>query len=255
MPPYEVFALAYAGPFTRRGPLLKWLADWDETAEIYYYIWCVRDGERTVVVDSGIAPGDPRVPALDGYIDPTQVLAGLGVTADQVEQVILTHGHFDHILGASLFPRATFWMQRTEYDFWVNDPLARRQVFSFLADPAGLEYLAGLHQQGRVKLVDGDVEIFPGMELLLTPGHTPGMQAVAVQTAQGTVVLGSDCAHVAASYRDDWPGGLTMNLPAALASFDKLRAKVSRPELLFSGHDPSMLREFPQVAPGVTRLA
>jgi glyoxylase-like metal-dependent hydrolase (beta-lactamase superfamily II) len=103
-------------------------------------------------------------------------------------------------------------------------------------------------------LVRGDQEIMPGIELLLTPGHTIGLQSVAVNTAKGTAIVASDCAHIARSFKDDNPSSLITDIVAWMKSYDKLRAKASSIELIFPGHDAVMLNNYPKIAEDVTRL-
>ena len=102
MTEYEIYALKYAGPFVRTGAHLMWYLDWDKTENIYYYIWCIKGGGETVVVDSGLTPQIAKNRELEGYINPVEVLSRLGVKAEEVRHVIVTHMHFDHAGGVSL---------------------------------------------------------------------------------------------------------------------------------------------------------
>jgi len=77
---------------------------------------------------------------------------------------------------------------------------------------------------------------------------------VAVNTAKGTAILGSDCAHIFRNYREDWPSSIIVDLVGWMKTYDKLRAKASSIDLLFPGHDPIMSQDYPKVAEGVTRL-
>jgi glyoxylase-like metal-dependent hydrolase (beta-lactamase superfamily II) len=253
-PEYQILALQYAGPAVSSGAFLLWLRDWDKTEERNYYFWCVRGGGRNVIVDSGVAPEPAARREMPHYVEPTAVLARLGLEAREIEHVVLTHLHWDHAGGAPLFPRATYYVQREEYDFWINDPVARRAPFAMLADRECLDYLKGLEGTERLQLIDGDREILPGLECLYAPGHSPALQALAVNTARGAAVLGSDCAHVFANYREDWPSALVSDMPALMRTYEKLRARASDPELIFPGHDRRMADDFPRIAEGVTQL-
>ena len=254
MPEYQIYALKYAGPFTRTGAHLMWYRDWDRIEKINYYIWCIKGAGQTVVVDAGVAPDLAAEMELGGYRSPAEVLSGLGVSAGEVQHVIITHMHFDHANGALLFPEATFYIQEAEYHFWVQDPIATRPPFKYLSDQAATAYLAALEGTRRLVLIKGDQQILPGIRCLLAPGHTVGLQAVEVNTAQGTAILGSDCAHVFRNYSEDWPSVLIVDLIAWMKTYEKLRARVSAPELLFPGHDRRMLEEYPEVAENITRL-
>jgi glyoxylase-like metal-dependent hydrolase (beta-lactamase superfamily II) len=254
MPEYEIYALRFAGPFTSSGAFLMWLRDWEKTEKRNYYIWCIKGAGETVIVDTGVAPSLAKEKNLAGYISPAEVLSQIDVNADEVRSVILTHFHWDHSSGASLFPRATFYIQEREYHFWLKDPIANRAPFKRQSDETANAYLASLEGTDRLALVKGDREISPGIECLLAPGHTVGLQAVAVNTANGTAIVGSDCAHLFRNYQEDWPSALIVDLVAWMKTYDKLRARASSGDLLFPGHDRIMSEKYPEVAEGVTRL-
>jgi len=103
-------------------------------------------------------------------------------------------------------------------------------------------------------IVDGDYNLAPGIDLLLAPGHTLGLQVVRVNTAKGPAIVGSDCAHVFRGYQEDNPSCFIMDMPAWLQSFGKVKSKADI-DLIFPGHDVLMHQNFPEVAEGVTRLA
>lgn len=251
---YKIFALKYAGPFTGSGALHMWFKEWEETVERNYYFWCIKGEGETVVVDAGVSPDLARQKELVGYVSPGDLLSRIGVWADEVRHVILTHLHWDHTSGVTLFPNAVFYVQQEEYRFWTKDPVAARPPFRLVWDEVSGAFLASLEGTDRLKLIQGDQEIFPGIECLLARGHTVGLQAVAVNTERGTAVLGSDCAHVFRNYKEDWPSVLITDLVAWMKTYDKLREKASSPDLIFPGHDPLMTSEYPSVAEDITRL-
>ena len=254
MPVHQIYALKYAGPVTSSGAFLMWQCDWDVTARRNYYFWCLTGGPEPVVIDTGMSPDGAEARNLPNYVSPAEMLARLGVEAGRVKHVILTHLHFDHAGGIDLFPGAKVYCQRAEYDFWLHDPIARRPMFSFFLDQTTRDSLVSLHDSGRLELIDGDAEVFSGVQCLLAPGHSPGLQAVAVETGRGTAVLGSDSGHVFQNFRDNWPSSLAVDQIALLKTFDKLKAHASETDLLFPGHDVLLAENFPQKAEGVTRL-
>ena len=251
---YEIYALKYAGPFSSPGAFLMWMKDWERTEERNCYLWCIKGPETTVVVDTGVPPQLAASKKMNGYIDPGELLGRIGVKAETVRHVILTHIHWDHAAGVSLFPQAKIYLQEKEYRFWIKDRIATRPAFRFYTDDAANLHLASLEKTQRLILLDGDREILPGIACLLAPGHSVALQAVAVNTSRGTAVLGSDSAHVFRNFKEDWPSALIIDLVGWMQTYDKLRAKAASVDLLFPGHDPLMTRDYPLVAEGVTRL-
>jgi glyoxylase-like metal-dependent hydrolase (beta-lactamase superfamily II) len=253
-PTYEIYALKFAGPFIRPASMVTWFQDMDKTTEINYYIFAIRGRRETIVVDCGCAPKLAQERNLNGYVNPTEVLKRIDIDAQQVRHVVATHIHFDHISGVELFPRATIYVQEKEFRFWMKNPIAKKAPFLQTTDPVGNRYLAGLEGTKRLKLIRGDKKILPGIELLLAPGHTIGFQAVAVNTAQGTAIVGSDLAHLFSSYRTDIPSAIITDMIGWMKSYDKIRAKASSMDLIFPGHDPALLTRYPLVAEDVSKL-
>jgi glyoxylase-like metal-dependent hydrolase (beta-lactamase superfamily II) len=257
VPEHTIYAVKYAGPFNVYGGYLVW--QWDMATTEFewenWYLWCIRGGVDTVVVDTGADPELTRRRKKSPLFEnPVDVLARVGVEAAAVKHVVLTHMHWDHVGGVHLFPQATFYIQEAEYRFWTQDPVAARPPFANLTDDASLAYLTGLEGTERLVLLSGDREILPGIECLSAPGHTPGLQAVAVETALGKAIVGSDAAHVFRNYDEDWPSAFSMDLAGCLRTYEKLRAIASSSDLIFPGHDVLMYDDYPLVAEGVTQL-
>ena len=116
----------------------------------------------------------------------------IGVEPDDVDIVVITHFDFDHAGGNRFFPNADFVVQREQYAYAKATP---QRCF---AQDWGLP---GLHYT----LLDGDQELLPGIELLVTPGHAPGHQSVIVRGLPntGTVILSSDAAHSHVEFEEE----------------------------------------------------
>jgi glyoxylase-like metal-dependent hydrolase (beta-lactamase superfamily II) len=254
MTEYEIYALKYAGPLTSSGAFLMWMKEWERVVERNYYIWCVKGKGEAVVVDAGVAPELAKEKNIAGYVNPARVLSRMDVKAEEIKHVIITHIHWDHSSGVSLFPNATFYIQDEEYRFWLKDRMAARPPFKHVSDETSKVYLKSLEGTGRLVLLNGDQEILPGIECLLAPGHTVALQAVAVNTAKGTAIIGSDCAHLFRNYQEDWPSALIVNLVDWMRTYNKLRSRASSMDLIFPGHDPAMLSNYQKVAEDISKL-
>lgn len=254
IPTYEIYAIKYAGPLIRPGCMVNWFQDLDKNVHVNYYIFALRGGGETILVDAGMDPKLGKERNLTAFVNPAEALKRIDIVAEKVKHVVITHIHVDHIGGIKLFPRATIYLQEKEFNFWIKNPIAQRAPFLQVTDPAANRYVGTLEGKKRLHLVRGDKKILPGIEVLLAPGHTIGHQAVAVNTAKGTAIVGSDLAHTFSSYRTDIPSAIITDMVAWMKSFDKVRAKVSSPDLLFPGHDPALLDNYPKVAEDVSRL-
>jgi len=256
-PPYEVFALKYAGPLDRPGAMTFFNQGYSDVIQINYYVWAIRakNGETTLV-DTGT--GKVWGPRFKGFFPPEQMVARIGIKPEQVTRIVVTHMHFDHIGGitdfAQAYPTAKFYVQKKEFDFWVNSPLSKRAAYRPLQNPDAIQAFGEMGKGPRVIQVNGDMVIGPDMQLLLAPGHTPGLQTVLIPTAKGQTIVGSDSAHLFRSFKEDVPSGLITNLPIWLETYDKLRFNAPV-ENMFPGHDSKMLTDFPKVAEDITQLA
>ena len=251
---YQIFALKFAGPFNSSGAFVMWNKEWENVCERNYYFWCLKSAEQTILVDAGVSPGLAEKRNLAGYVSPAELLEGINVGVEEVRQVILTHLHWDHVDGITLFPQAHRYVQKAERDFWLHDEMAQRRPFPFFLNDTTRAACRSIEDTGRMRLVDGDQEILPGISCLLAPGHSVALQAVGVNTSSGQAILGSDCAHLFRNYQEEWPSALIIDMVAWVHSIEKLKSRVSSPELLFPGHDPLMTQNYPEIAPGITRL-
>jgi glyoxylase-like metal-dependent hydrolase (beta-lactamase superfamily II) len=254
-PEYEIYAAKYGGPLFRKVAIVLWNVGWDEDGPINYYVWAIKakNGE-IILVDTGPSPAQGAARKVPGFVDPIEVVARIGATANSVSKVVITHMHWDHVGNIEgflrAFPKAKFYVQKREFDFCVKDPVCQRKPVVVIFDPAANKIVGDLERSDRLVIVDGDVNLAPGIDLLLAPGHTLGLQVVLVNTAKG---LGSDCAHVFRGYREDNPSVFIMDMPAWIRSFDKVKAQAPL-ERIFPGHDILMSQNYPKVAEDVTQL-
>jgi glyoxylase-like metal-dependent hydrolase (beta-lactamase superfamily II) len=149
-----------------------------------FHAFLVRGDDWIAVVDTGVGPPGPEpfLPERQGWLGDT-------VPREDIDVVLLTHMHVDHVGwnmrdGEPFFPRARYIGRREDYEHftsWRPDrPYVRDQLFA-------------LHDTGRLELADADVSPLPGVTLEHAPGHTPGHCIVRV--SDDTVLLGDLAVH------------------------------------------------------------
>ncbi len=139
-----------------------------------------------------------------------RALSAQGVNPDEVKTVIFTHLHWDHCHSASYLKNATFYVQRKEIHYAI-DPIPWHYG-SFETGLPGVKP-PWFDVFDRMKIVEGDVEIAPGVQILFLPGHTPGSAGVAVKTKKGTIVIAGDTIPM----MENWEGiGARRRIPSAL---------------------------------------
>jgi len=221
---------------------LTFMRGFGEQLNVPILMWIVRDADHTYVVDTG---AHKSVLGIDesarrwqaAHEAPQLALASAGVDANAVEMVIVTHLHYDHAGNCDLFPNAELVVQRRELEYARNPLPPHRRVYDSpaLALP-----------DDRWHLVDGSVEIRPGIRLLLTPGHTPGLQAVVVETAGGRTIIASDTIPLYENWgttndREQWiPSGSFIDLQEYYLTLDRIAAVGGQ---VLPGHDPAVLGE------------
>ncbi|GAA2215257.1 N-acyl homoserine lactonase family protein [Nonomuraea monospora] len=221
---------------------------------IDYYVWAAVGEHGVVLVDAGFTAETAARRGNRHYLrSPVDTLAALGVEAAGVGHVVLTHLHYDHTGHLRDFPDARIVLQRAELAFWTG-PHAHRGDHPHLAEPGDIAYLVRENFTGRVRQLDGDHELLPGLSVHHVGGHTPGMQVVRVRTARGYAVVASDASHFYANIEADRPYGIVNDLPAMYDAFDRVRELAGSPELVVAGHDPLVLERYPAV-PGLEGYA
>jgi glyoxylase-like metal-dependent hydrolase (beta-lactamase superfamily II) len=140
------------------------------------YLWYIEGTKQNIVVDTGMTAEmlkNANVPGLSAGVIHIQTLEeGLGkygLKPEDIDLVIITHCHVDHISLAHKFRNAKFLVQKTELDYHRNPspaPVDPRPCPKELLDTLNWE------------VVNGDYQIEEGIKVLLTPGHTPGGQSV-----------------------------------------------------------------------------
>jgi N-acyl homoserine lactone hydrolase len=226
----------------------------DVTLDLPCYCWLLRDAGAAVLVDTGPdakpqedvgyqVAGDTRAALLNG-------LAAAGVAPDEITTIVHTHLHQDHVQNDALFAKAAVVVQRRELEAALEGEarcrgLSADERAALAAGPyaasqeAGLWYVGTAVLQrrlgGRLRVIDGDAELFPGVAVTLSGGHTTGHQSVLVATADGRACITGDVVSLAANAEAIGP--MTPDAAAAGAFLERARAAGWE---MISAHEPRM---------------
>jgi N-acyl homoserine lactone hydrolase len=165
--------------------LMTYQSDYGKRIWLPMWSFLLRSGGNNVLVDTGLSDfmAPPEFTRETG-LTPLSMEEGLedvGLVPADIHLIVNTHLHDDHCGNNTLFPHAPAYVQSREIAFMrTPHPLDDRYDEDLLEDTP-------LHP------VEGDLKILPGLEVLLTPGHSPGGQTVLVQTHQGLVVIPGFC--------------------------------------------------------------
>lgn len=244
---WEIYQLTYTRDHLRRVHNNFMTLDMhDGPMPVDFNIWILRNETRTIVVDTGFGERSAAERGRKLDIDPVDGLEQIGVPAASIEDVILTHLHFDHAGSIHRFENARFHVQDEEVSFATG----RCMCDAFTRRPFDVEDVVTLirrNYEDRVVFHDGDAGIFPGISVHKFPGHTAGLQVVRVMTARGPVVLASDVSHFWANILAMKPFNLTINTTQTLDSYRRVMAMAGTADRVIPGHDPKVRRLFPAV--------
>lgn len=251
--PFEVYAIRYA-TVERRGTENYIGGDPHETERMDYFVWLARNGSHTVVIDTGFDEQAARRRKRQFLRSPADGLRLLGVDPQQVQDVIITHMHYDHGGNLQLFPRARFHLQDREMAYATGRYMGM-EFFSHAYEADDVVAAVRLVFGRRVVFHDGEGEIVPGMTVHRIGGHTRGLQAVRVWTRVGWLVLASDAAHYSANMLESRPFPVVADVTEMADGWRRLRTLASAPEHIVPGHDPSVMRQYRAPAPELEGVA
>jgi glyoxylase-like metal-dependent hydrolase (beta-lactamase superfamily II) len=243
---YEVFAVRYASLAgrTRRENFMGLDPHDAAPMPIDYFVWVIRNKARTLVVDVGFDHAEARRRGRELTRLPREGLAMLGVDAARVEDVVVTHLHYDHAGTLGDFPNARVHLQEAEMAYATG----RCMTWEALRHPYSCEHVCTMVRRvfdGRVAFHAGDREIFPGISVHLVGGHAKGIQCVRVRTARGDVVLASDATHYYENFMQGRPFIITHDVEATLRGYERLVELASSVEHVVPGHDPLVMQRYP----------
>lgn len=186
--------------------------------------YLLRFGGRLVLIDTGASSGMGatlgRLPA---------GLEAAGVTPDQIDAVLITHMHPDHIDGAltpegnALFPNAELIVPDTDYGFWHDDANLNRAPAEMKQFFLGARKVAKAYAN-RLRRFSGESEILSPIRSVSLPGHTPGHSGFILESEGEGLFIWADLVHVAAYQlaRPEW--GLTFDTDRIMAAATRRRA-------------------------------
>jgi len=222
---------------------------WEEWTSPYICL-LINTGKHLVLVDTGAGGLGPNTGKL------IQNLEAEGVSVEDIDTIIITHGHPDHLggntdgKGKPAFSNARFVMWKDEWIFWTGDP----DLTELKADEHIKELLVTyarnnlLPIRGQIDLIDDETEVVPGIRAVATPGHTPGHLALSISSGGQRLLVVSDAViHPIHMEQPDW---------YAAVDLDSERVVDTRRRLLdIAANEKALVFAFHFPFPGLGRVA
>lgn len=219
----------------------------DQKIDLAMVFWLIRGGGHTILFDSGFH----RQKWIDqfhvtDFLSPDKALAEAGVDPSTVTDIIISHAHWDHMDGIDLFPKATIWIQRAEYEYYTG---AAWQIGGHHGgiEPDDVQELVRRNLAGQVRMVDGDdKEILPGIRAYIGARHTYASQYIRVD-GQPPFVLASDNCYLYENLRSRRAGATfdPSDAPANIAAQQRMIDLAGSPDRVVPGHDLAQFTRFP----------
>lgn len=255
-PVYEAYAVRFGTLPQFRVSGLVAGADAARRLDIPVMVWLLKGSDgRRVLVDSGFY----RQKFVDqwkvqDFRSPADAVTAAGVKPEEVTDIVISHAHWDHVGGADLFPKATVWIQRAEYEYYTGPAWHARSTHGGI-DEEDMLALVKINLQGRLRFVEGDdQEPIPGIRCYTGGRHTWASQYVGVQTSGGTAVFTSDNVYLYENLAKSVPIAQTLDAASNLKAQERIRRLASDPSLIVPGHDPAVFQRYPKTADGIVRI-
>lgn len=247
---YEVYAIRYGHHDRNAAANFIGGDPHDGPMPLDYFVWAIVGKSRTFVFDTGFDAkvADRRQRNLLRPVG--EGLKMIGIDPDKVEDVIISHMHFDHAGNHELFPKARYHVQDVEMAYCTG----RCMCHNYLRHPFDYEDVAsmiGKLYAGRVTFHDGVSEVASNLTVHRVGGHSKGLQVIRVKTQRGWVVLGSDASHFYANFEQNRPFPVLESATDMLDGYATMKRLASSPNHIIPGHDPLVLARYPAALAGV----
>lgn len=209
-------------------------------------IWIIEGEDKNILVDTGLGDCEETMKVQGSYgvdfiarktkeQEILTALASKGLTPDDIDIVILTHLHFDHIGNCELFKKAKIYIQKDEVPL-LTQPLP---YLTFYYSEWKDKVFSALN---RMELIEGNVRLTKNIELVKVGGHAPGQMVVMADTCQGRACIASDFIYNYVNLLYNWPMGPVWSVKEWM---DNIRYIKGNADIILPNHDYKLFEYYP----------
>lgn len=250
---YKIYPLYCGDGSIIRSKLLYQGAPADEVCPMQYSCFLLKsESNEYIMVDSGypfknkiIAGGYEDIyPIRKNAVDSAEdLLAPYGITPEDITKIFLTHLHYDHAWNLADYPNAKIYVQAEELHSAVTPPTMENERTRGYAIQKKLLKDSWLMQLDRIIPIYGDCNVVPGIDVMLTRGHTMGSQTIIVNTVKGRYAFPGDYAPSLECIYKGTPTGMNVNVVAWLEDYRKIQKLLEENVQFLSNHDPKTFEQ------------
>jgi glyoxylase-like metal-dependent hydrolase (beta-lactamase superfamily II) len=249
MQPFELFAIRYAhnGPRTTGQNVIG--GDPHEThSSLDFYVWVAKRSDQVFLIDTGMGEETAKRRGDQFIRAPADAIQLLGLDPAKLEDIILTHLHYDHAGMLHRYPQARFHLQDSEMAYATGRCMCSRLLRrGYEVDD--VVHLVRCVYADRVTFHDQNVEITSGLSVHRIGGHTGGQQVVRIWTERGWVVLASDASHLFINMREGAPFPSVYRVDEMMEGYRILHHLSNGSwDHVIPGHDPLVMRLYPSLS-------
>jgi glyoxylase-like metal-dependent hydrolase (beta-lactamase superfamily II) len=255
-PEYTVYAINYGWSKSYPMPYLMYLAPAAENVPMDWSFWLIKGNNRIIMVDGGCNEEMAKAWNVEKWVRSDKALSRLNIKPEQVTDIIITHMHWDHVnnINIEYFPNATLWIQKSELEFAAGEGGQNPQARVGILEEDVLRMIRQ-NYAGKVRLLDGTTEVFPGVKCVLFPRtHTFGCQAVLVNTKYGTVVIAGDLVYRFDNIEKMTGIGTGLDMYECYKALVAITEMASSTRLIVPGHDPATYERWTTPGNGVAEI-
>jgi glyoxylase-like metal-dependent hydrolase (beta-lactamase superfamily II) len=252
--PYSIYAIKFAERTKKIPSSARAVGDKSgDSTGVFYMIWLLKgENGKTILVDAGF--DDPTGYENMKFTRPDSALQQLNIKPEDVTDIIITHPHWDHIGGIDLFPNAMIWMQKEDFNYFVDDAWQKGgNNMGFVK--ADVIKIVNKNLADKLTLVNGDnIEILPGIKVFTGAKHTFESQYVSVGPDSDKTIIASDNAWFYYNLTSLLPIPITHDPKAYIANLKRMKAMVKNIDYIIPGHDPLVFKKFPKISENAAKI-
>ncbi|ODS23790.1 hypothetical protein AB835_06935 [Candidatus Endobugula sertula] len=206
-----------------------------------YFFWLARTKKTTILIDCGFTSKQAAARGRTLLVNPEDLLGEIDIHPDEVDDLILTHLHYDHAGNIDTFPKARIHVHIDEW-MWATSPEMTVNKHARFYDPDIISKLIYRLYAGKLQFINDDHTFISGLWVKRLGGHCPGQMVVKIPTGDSYTVLASDAAHLSVNIEQQNPFPIMHDMSQMEKGLAYLSSLARTGIRIVPGHDPNIYK-------------